>query len=67
VTALDRIASALERIARQLELGAGEAPPAPKPRAKRKRAKPTFHPPRLVEPDELSRQRARAALRKAGL
>ncbi len=63
---IDRIAAALERIATSLELAGPGARRDTKP-GKRKRAKPTFHPPRLVEVDDVSKERARKALRRAGV
>jgi hypothetical protein len=73
---LARIAAALERIAGALEhlAGAQEVAGAvgeivrrnAKP-AKKKRARPQYHPPRLVEVDDVSRARAARALRRHGL
>lgn len=73
MTDLARIAAALERIAAALERDAGATGRVrdvrlnlePQP-SKKKRARPQYHPPRLVEVDDVSRARAARALRRHG-
>lgn len=62
---LARIASALERIAAALELGSHARK---RSTGKTKRARPQYRPPAPTVPiDDISRERAKQALRRAGL